>query len=154
MVCGQTMEPAGQILELHKSHGVDEETTYKQDSSLQEGKTKKGGEWLPLIEARAFYMLSVMLTWFLTSRCFRHYRKKFQGLSFRFPSRSEEPGRFISCSRPWISLCFRTVSQALMQTNADKKNRIKKLRGRDRFVFIELQNSAAVAIYQNNISNL
>ena len=88
MVCGQTMELAGQILELHKSHGVDEETTYKQDSSLQEEKNKKGGEWLPLIEARAFYMFSVMLTWFLTSRCFRHYRKKIQGLSFRFPSRS------------------------------------------------------------------
>jgi hypothetical protein len=62
----QTVELVSQVLELDKSHGVDEETTCKEDSSLKnyirKKKTKKVGGWLPLIEACAFYMFSVTLT--------------------------------------------------------------------------------------------
>lgn len=64
----QTVELVSQVLELDKSHGVDEETTCKEDSSLKNyiktKKTKKVGGWLPLIEACAFYMFSVTLTCF------------------------------------------------------------------------------------------
>jgi len=49
----QTVELVSQVLELDKSHGVDEETTCKEDSSLKNyirKKKNKKGRWVVAID--------------------------------------------------------------------------------------------------------
>lgn len=46
----QTVELVGQVLELDKSHEVDEETACKEDSSLKNYKKKKKSRWVVAID--------------------------------------------------------------------------------------------------------